>query len=71
MDTSADSNNSFYRNNSGGRLRSLHLTSAENPFTGQQPVTVGIAIQQRRQQHGQQQHEQQQLSDVELLCICI
>jgi len=50
METSGDSNNGFYRNNSGGRVRSLHLTSAENPFISQQPATGHKAGQQRPKQ---------------------
>ena len=42
-------NNSFYRNNSGGRARSLHLTSVENPFV-EQVVTVPIAAQEQQEQ---------------------
>ena len=56
MDTGANSNSCFNRNNSGGRVRSLHLTSAENPFTGQQATTM--------QNQQQQQQQQQQLSDL-------
>lgn len=57
MDRSSDNNNGFYRNNSGGRIRSLHLNSVENPFVGQQP-TAGQKAEQRQQQ------DLQQLSDV-------
>ena len=59
METSGDSNNGFYRNNSGGRVRSLHLTSAENPFISQQPATGHKAAQQRPEQ----------LSDLEILLL--
>jgi len=47
LDTKAD-NSSFYRNNSGGRARSLHLTSVENPFV-EQVVTVPIAAQKQQE----------------------
>lgn len=53
MDRSSDNNNGFYRNNSGGRVRSLHLNSVENPFVGQQP-TAGQKAEQRQQQDLQQ-----------------
>lgn len=50
MDSTADSSSSYLRSNSGGRIRSLHLTSAENPFHGQQSATVQMA---EKQQHEQ------------------
>ena len=48
LDPKAD-DSSFYRNNSGGRARSLHLTSVENPFM-EQVVTVPIAAQKQQEQ---------------------
>lgn len=48
LDSKAD-NSSFYRNNSGGRARSLHLTSVENPFV-EQVVTVPIAAREQQEQ---------------------
>ena len=48
LDTKAD-NSSFYRNNSGGKARSLHLTSVENPFV-ERVVTVPQAITAQKQQ---------------------
>lgn len=39
MVTSSDNNIGFSRSNSGGRIRSLHVTSSENPFVGDQVVT--------------------------------
>lgn len=50
MDSTADSSSNYLRSNSGGRIRSLHLTSAENPFHGQQSATVQMA---EKQQHEQ------------------
>ena len=50
MDSTADSSSGYLRSNSGGRIRSLHLTSAENPFHGQQSATVQMA---EKQQHEQ------------------
>ena len=48
LDSKAD-NSSFYRNNSGRRARSLHLTSVENPFV-EPVVTVPIATQEQQEQ---------------------
>ena len=51
MDTSSvDNNNDFNRSNSGGRVRSLHLTSAEIPFIQQQPVTGQLDAQPQQKQ---------------------
>lgn len=47
LDTNAG-NSSFYRNNSGGRARSLHLTSVENPFVGQ--AMTGPTVAQKQQE---------------------
>ncbi|KAJ7383271.1 Alpha-tubulin N-acetyltransferase 1 [Desmophyllum pertusum] len=60
MDTNAADNNSFYRNNSGGRARSLHLTSVENPFMEQ--AVAGQTTAQRQQ-------EQEQLSDLQYIFL--
>lgn len=51
MDTSSvDNNTGFYRSNSGGRVRSLHLTSVESPFIQQQPVTGQLGAQPQQKQ---------------------
>lgn len=47
LDTKSDNSN-FYRNSSGGRVRSLHLTSVENPFV-EQVLTVPAAAQKQQE----------------------
>ena len=39
MVSSPDNNIGFERNNRGGRIKSLHVTSAENPFAAEQQST--------------------------------
>lgn len=47
LDTKSENSN-FYRNSSGGRVRSLHLTSVENPFV-EQALTVPVAAQKQQE----------------------
>lgn len=48
-------NNNFYRNNSGGRARSLHLTSVENPFLEQGAMEKTFT--QRKQERTEMQEQ--------------
>lgn len=60
--TGTNADNNFYRNNSGGRARSLHLTSVENPFTEQ--AAVEKTATQRKQERTR---KQEQLSGLEII----
>ena len=48
MDTNSINSN-FYRNSSGGRARSLHLTSVENPFVEQVATAQSVTQKQQEQ----------------------